>query len=153
MVCQVLLLVLCAVGVDKSIGTVITAKDCGSVLGKVSTVVIGCDGRSDSEATGCSITAGGKYKGFVKVTPNTFISGGNIIAHVNFEGNIVRLPIPDYDLCAAHGVECPLKADSEVTVFFVIPIPSFFPMLASLKVELQTWHGQDLACFEFILLR
>ena len=136
-----------AVAVKESIGIVLQTKDCGSILGTFSAFQMDCDEGSTAEL--CMISAGKKYEGSMRVTPNKIIKNGTILLHAIFGGVVVPFPLPDKDLCTGHNVTCPLKPDIDVVVSLALTVPPFAPKLNIVaKIEFKS-SGEDLVCLEF----
>ena len=148
MALRFLLLLMFAVAVEESIGIVVQAKDCGSTLGKFSAFQMDCDAGSSAEV--CKFSAGKKYDGSMRVTPNTVIQNGTIVLHAIIGGTEVPFPFPDKDLCKKHNVTCPLKPKVDVVVSLALSVPSHVPKLNIVaKIELKS-SDEDLVCLEFL---
>lgn len=150
MASRLLLLLMFAIAVDKSIQLALDTKDCGSKLGKLSSLDINCDEGSSPDL--CKLTIGKDYTGHMKLIPNRIIDNGTIVLHAIVGGVPLPFPFHNSKLCKNHGVVCPLKADTEYTVSIELAVPRAAPEINFVcKVEITSEASdQDLICFEFL---
>ena len=130
-------------------GVIVNFNDCGSKLGKVTSLDFDCNGGTPVP---CQFTKGKTYHGKISLTPNTVINNGTIVFHAIIGGSSLPFPFPGKDLCKDHDVVCPLKADVAVVIDVALTVPSFAPVTNLVgKMEIQTSDKEDVMCTEFLV--
>ncbi|XP_015119973.1 NPC intracellular cholesterol transporter 2 homolog a [Diachasma alloeum] len=121
-------------------------KDCGSSVGKYSSISISDCGASDSE---CILTKGTNATIEISFSTVEPVNAVKAVVHGILTGVPIPFPISHPDACANPdtGITCPLKKDQAYTYRKTFPILAQYPKVkVEVKWELQNEKRQDIVC-------
>ncbi|XP_041132389.1 NPC intracellular cholesterol transporter 2-like isoform X1 [Polyodon spathula] len=118
--------------------------DCGSVVGKISSVDV-----SPCLKQPCELVKGESYTVNVTFSSDAASQTSKAIVHGVIAGVPVPFPIPNEDGCKS-GIQCPIQQQKTYSYINQLPVKTEYPSLKLVvEWELRDDNNKDYFCFKF----
>ncbi|XP_041121219.1 NPC intracellular cholesterol transporter 2-like isoform X2 [Polyodon spathula] len=118
--------------------------DCGSIVGKISSVDV-----SPCPKQPCELVKGESYTVNVTFSSDAASQTSKAIVHGVIAGVPVPFPIPNEDGCKS-GIQCPIQQQKTYSYINQLPVKTEYPSLKLVvEWELRDDNNKDFFCFKF----
>ncbi|XP_013400078.1 epididymal secretory protein E1 [Lingula anatina] len=118
-------------------------KDCGSAVGKISTVDV-----EPCKKEPCTLVRGTNATVTVAFKANEAATKLTASVHGIVAGVPVPFQVPVSNGCAPSGVACPTKTGQDYNYSTYVPVLKIYPKISVVvKWELKDQNGKDMFCF------